>query len=47
MKIWVLKDFKVGSSKQAEFLAKSFTDDVVIKNIEYTKYINEFNRFFK
>ena len=39
MKIWVLKDFKVGSSKQAEFLAKSFTDDVVIKNIEYTKYI--------
>lgn len=39
MKIWLLKDFKVGSSKQAEFLARSFTDDVVIKNIEYTKYI--------
>lgn len=39
MKIWVLKDFKVGSSKQAEFLARSFTNDVVIKNIEYTKYI--------
>ncbi|MBO4956619.1 MAG: mitochondrial fission ELM1 family protein [Rickettsiales bacterium] len=39
MKIWILKDFKIGSSKQSEFLARSLSNDVVIKNIEYTKYI--------
>ncbi|MBR2140830.1 MAG: mitochondrial fission ELM1 family protein [Rickettsiales bacterium] len=39
MKVWVLKDFKIGSSKQAEMLANSLSNDVVIKNIEYTKYI--------
>lgn len=39
MKIWALEDFKIGSSKQTEFLANSLSDDVVVKNIEYTKYI--------
>lgn len=39
MKIWALKDFRIGSSKQTEFLANALSDDVVEKNIEYTKYI--------
>ena len=39
MKIWALKDFRIGSSKQTDFLAKSLSNDVVEKNIEYTKYI--------
>lgn len=40
MKVWVLKDLRIGSSKQAEFLGRALSDDVVIKNIEYNKYIS-------
>lgn len=39
MKIWTLKDFRIGSSKQTDFLAKALSDDVIEKNIEYTKWI--------
>lgn len=39
MKIWTLKDFRIGSSKQTDFLAKKLSDDIVDKNIEYTRSI--------
>lgn len=39
MKIWVLKDEKIGSSKQSEFLAKSLGSNITIKNIIYTSLI--------
>ena len=39
MKIWALKDFRIGSSKQTSFLANALSNNVVEKNIEYTKYI--------
>jgi mitochondrial fission protein ELM1 len=40
MKILALKDFRIGSSKQTSFLAKKLSDNVVEKNIAYTKYIS-------
>lgn len=40
MKVWILKDLRIGSSKQAEFLGRALSDDVVIKNIEYNNYIS-------
>lgn len=39
MKIWVLKDEKIGSSKQSEFLARSLDNDITIKNIVYTSLV--------
>lgn len=39
MKIWVLKDEKIGSSKQSEFLAKSLGNNITIKNIVYNSLI--------
>ncbi len=39
MKVWALKDFRIGSSKQTDFLAKKLSNDVIEKNIEYTKLI--------
>ncbi len=40
MTIWVLKDDRVGSSKQAEFLAKRLEKPYEVKNIVYNKFIN-------
>lgn len=39
MTIWVLKDNRIGSSKQAEFLAKAIGKPYEVKNIVYNKYI--------
>ncbi len=39
MKVWALKDFRIGSSKQTDFLAKKLSNDIIEKNIEYTRLI--------
>ena len=39
MTIWVLRDNKIGSSKQAESLAKAIDNNYEVKNIIYNKFI--------
>lgn len=40
MKVWALKDQRIGSSKQTVFLAHELSDDVIEKYIEYNSFIS-------
>jgi mitochondrial fission protein ELM1 len=39
LKVLVLKDSRIGSSKQSDFLARALSNDVTVKNIKYTKFM--------